>query len=283
MRRQPTHAVLWLLLCVCPSEHLIAQIAFTPRHPKTALGARAAVVQRVENVETKIVVELLAYSGRPNPQAEVEAALEPELVRRLNVLAPLGHTFRTSDVPGYRGARVLLTSSSFLQEVEVCSGAVRVHEPGGRIRDLVDADRAFERWLLTRLETRLATAHQPLVQEILRQLSGATHHVAGDENKMADTSNRSQSIVGTWTKTTTEPCADKYPATITFSTGTYRGTRGPGQGMVWWDAGIYRIEAPKTLVVGTATDELVTYQLDLRGDRFEVTDAEGCRVAYRRG
>ena len=52
-----------------------------------------------------------------------------------------------------------------------------------------------------------------------------------------------QSMVGTWTKTTAAACADKYPATITFSTGTYRGMRGPGQGMVWWDAGIYRLEA----------------------------------------
>ena len=69
---------------------------------------------------------------------------------------------------------------------------------------------------------------------------------------------------------------------VTFSGGTYRGTRGPGQGMVWWDAGIYRLEDTKTLVVGTATDELVTYQIALQVDRFEVTDSEGCLVTYRR-
>ena len=71
-------------------------------------------------------------------------------------------------------------------------------------------------------------------------------------------------------------------ATVTFSAGTYRGTRGPGQGMVWWDAGIYRLEDPRTLVVGTATDELVTYQIALQADRFEFTDSDGCLVTYRR-
>jgi len=90
-------------------------------------------------------------------------------------------------------------------------------------------------------------------------------------------------MVGTWTKVTTAACADKYPATVTFSAGTYRGTRGPGQGMVWWDAGIYRFEGTRTLVVGTATDELVSYQITLQAaDRFEFTDPEGCLVTYRR-
>ena len=89
-------------------------------------------------------------------------------------------------------------------------------------------------------------------------------------------------LIGTWHKITTLPCADKYPATITFSTGTYRGARGPGQGMVWWDAGIYRLEEPQRLVLSVATDELVTYEIAVRGDQLEVTDAEGCRFAYRR-
>ena len=91
-----------------------------------------------------------------------------------------------------------------------------------------------------------------------------------------------QSMVGTWTKATASACADKYPATVTFSTGTYRGTRGEGQGMVWWDAGIYRLEDSNTLVVGTATDELVTYHISLQTDRFEFTDSDDCLVTYRR-
>ena len=98
---------------------------------------------------------------------------------------------------------------------------------------------------------------------------------------VADAPEHSLSVAGMWTKATTAACADKYPATLTFSTGTYRGTRGPGQGMVSWDAGIYRLEG-KTLVVGTATDELVTYEIALQSDRFQFTDSEGCVVVYRR-
>ena len=99
---------------------------------------------------------------------------------------------------------------------------------------------------------------------------------------MASTHDQSRGMVGTWKKVTTDACADKYPETMTFSTGTYRGARGPKQGFVSWDAGIYRLEDAQTLVVGTATDELVNYRITLHADRFEFTDADGCRVTYRR-
>jgi hypothetical protein len=89
-------------------------------------------------------------------------------------------------------------------------------------------------------------------------------------------------LVGSWSKAESPPCAEKYPQTLTFATGTYRGRRGEGQGFVWWDAGIYRVEHPDRLVLGTATDELVTYGIRLEGDRLEVTDPDGCRFAYRR-
>src|SRR3954470_12553827 len=102
------------------------------------------------------------------------------------------------------------------------------------------------------------------------------------DETMANTPEQTPNVVGTWTKTTTAACADKYPVTMTFSAGTYRGARGPGQGMVWWDAGIYRFEDATRLVIGTATDELVTYQASLQGNQLVVTDAEGCRVTYRR-
>jgi hypothetical protein len=97
-----------------------------------------------------------------------------------------------------------------------------------------------------------------------------------------DEETQSTSLTGTWYKITMLPCADKYPAVITFSTSTYRGTRGHGQGMVWWDAGIYRLEEPRRLVLSVATDELVTYEIIVREDQFEVTDMEGCRFAYHR-
>jgi hypothetical protein len=91
-----------------------------------------------------------------------------------------------------------------------------------------------------------------------------------------------ESLVGTWTKATDEACADRYPATLTFATGTYRGVRAATQGFVSWDAGIYRLEGPDTLVMGTATDALESYRIAIEADRFDVTDAEGCRVSYRR-
>ena len=99
---------------------------------------------------------------------------------------------------------------------------------------------------------------------------------------MADTHAQASGLVGSWTRRTTEACADKCPATLTFSTGTYRGSRGQGQGMILWDAGIYRVEDSRTLVMGTASDELVTYSIALHDDAFEVTDSEGCRVLYAR-
>ena len=90
------------------------------------------------------------------------------------------------------------------------------------------------------------------------------------------------SLVGSWRKSASPPCADKYPDTVEFAEGTYRGTRGEGQGFVWWDAGVYRLEEPGQLVLGTATDELVSYSVRLGPDRLEVIDPEGCRFVYAR-
>jgi hypothetical protein len=99
---------------------------------------------------------------------------------------------------------------------------------------------------------------------------------------MADPQPETSKLVGTWVKVSTEPSADKYPAILQFAPGTYRGTRSPEQGMISWDAGIYRHETPSKLVISTATDELVNYSIALHEDEFEVTDSEGCRVKYRR-
>lgn len=98
---------------------------------------------------------------------------------------------------------------------------------------------------------------------------------------MADTHDAAR-LVGAWTKTTDAACADQYPATVAFAAGTYRGSRGPAQGMVTWDAGIYRLDDAQTLVVGTATDELVSYRITVDGDRFAFVDSSGCRVTYQR-
>jgi hypothetical protein len=88
-----------------------------------------------------------------------------------------------------------------------------------------------------------------------------------------------EGLVGRWRKVLAPDCADRYPATLVFSEGTYRGERGEGQGMIWWDAGIYSLEAGD-LSLSVATDELVRYRVERRGDRLEITDPDGCRFAY---
>jgi hypothetical protein len=89
-------------------------------------------------------------------------------------------------------------------------------------------------------------------------------------------------LTGSWRKRDAPGCADRYPDVLTFSTGTYRGTRGEGQGFIWWDAGIYRIEGDRRLVLSVATDELVGYEVRRVGDVLEVVDSEGCRFSYQR-
>ena len=89
-------------------------------------------------------------------------------------------------------------------------------------------------------------------------------------------------LVGSWRKVGSPQCAEKYPEVLTFSTGTYRGVRGPEQRFVSWDAGIYRLENPGQLVVSTATDELVTYQMHVEGDVLHIVDVDGCQFSYQR-
>ena len=89
-------------------------------------------------------------------------------------------------------------------------------------------------------------------------------------------------LTGEWCQLDDQPeCAAAYPRSLTFGTGTYRGTRGEGQGFVRWDAGTYRVVAGG-LRLSTATDELVTYGLEVSGDLLTVVDPAGCRLAYRR-
>jgi hypothetical protein len=90
------------------------------------------------------------------------------------------------------------------------------------------------------------------------------------------------SLVGAWAKSSESPCADRYPDSLTFAVGTYRGARGGTQGFVCWDAGSYRLEDGDTLVLTTATDELVRYRVVLTADELTVADPDGCVFAYRR-
>ena len=89
-------------------------------------------------------------------------------------------------------------------------------------------------------------------------------------------------LAGSWRKVDAPECAQKYPDVLTFSTGTYRGTRGAEQGFIWWDAGMYRLEDTRHLVLSVATDELVSYQMHLEGDVLQLVDPDGCRFSYQR-
>jgi outer membrane lipoprotein-sorting protein len=80
----------------------------------------------------------------------------------------------------------------------------------------------------------------------------------------------------------TDECAERYPAEVTFVAATYRGARGDDQGMIWWDAGTYRLADEQTLVLSTATDELVEYPVEVTPERFTFTDPDGCEVVYER-
>ena len=218
-------------------------------------------------------VELLVYSGRPNPHIVLDDAGQAELTRRLAALPVLDRAFEADDRLGYQGLRIAWPSSAAAREVHVSRGHVQVREGSERLRTLSDTRRDLERWLLAVLGTQLPASDRALVAAIVTELD--------ETHAMADTHDPAR-LVGTWTKTTTAACADVYPATVAFAPGTYRGTRGPAQGMVWWDAGIYRLDDAHTLVVGTATDELVSYRITVDADRFEVVDSSGCHVTYQR-
>ena len=89
-------------------------------------------------------------------------------------------------------------------------------------------------------------------------------------------------LQGQWRRLSTAECAQRYPLEITFVLATYRGARGPDQGMIWWDAGTYRLADDRTLILSTATDELVDYPIPLTSQRFRLTDSEGREVTYER-
>ena len=52
--------------------------------------------------------------------------------------------------------------------------------------------------------------------------------------------------------------------------------------MIWWDAGIYRVDDPTTLVLSTATDEMVTYAMRRRGKRLKIEVPDKGTVVYER-
>ena len=91
-----------------------------------------------------------------------------------------------------------------------------------------------------------------------------------------------ESVVGQWAKVRTSGCEQQYPDVIEFFEGTYLGKKGPGQGFLVWDAGIYKRLAPDRIRIQIATDELVAYQCSVSADLLTVLDPDGCCLEYRR-
>lgn len=91
-----------------------------------------------------------------------------------------------------------------------------------------------------------------------------------------------ESVVGRWAKIRATGCDQPYPDVIEFFEGTYLGSKGPGQGFLVWDAGIYKRLTPDRIRIQIATDELVTYQCSVSADLLTVVDPDGCCLEYRR-
>ena len=90
------------------------------------------------------------------------------------------------------------------------------------------------------------------------------------------------SLVGHWTKLPGDACAERYPADIEFREATYLAHKGPGQGFLVWDAGMWDETGPDRVRIGTATDELVEYRYELAGDELRFVDPDGCAFGYQR-
>lgn len=103
-----------------------------------------------------------------------------------------------------------------------------------------------------------------------------------DEHRTESEANEPAPLVGRWRRVDADIATDRYPVELDVSTGTFRGRRGQRQGMIWWDAGIYRFTDPTHLVLSTATDELVTYPVRLGVDRLEIDTPDAGPIVFER-
>jgi hypothetical protein len=110
----------------------------------------------------------------------------------------------------------------------------------------------------------------------LAVLSAAGHGLAG-EGTIA-----TKDLTGRWLKATTDACAELYPAELLLRPGgIYEAPGGPEVGAVWHSGG-WRLEGG-AFVIQMANDEMRPYRLETPADdELAITDAEDCRVVYRR-
>lgn len=89
-------------------------------------------------------------------------------------------------------------------------------------------------------------------------------------------------LLGRWRKISDSDALREYPAEISFAADTYRTAKAPGQTMIWWDAGIYRVQDAHTVVISTATDEMVEYAIRLDGSRLRIDIPQRGTITYER-
>jgi hypothetical protein len=91
-------------------------------------------------------------------------------------------------------------------------------------------------------------------------------------------------LSGSWRKMTEERCAEVYPDVLELNPdGTYRGTMDPSSPYhPVWDVGSYAPADADGVVISTANDAQIRYDVSQQGDTLTFTDARGCQVRYRR-
>ena len=91
------------------------------------------------------------------------------------------------------------------------------------------------------------------------------------------------SLVGTWEKRASPPCADRFPPILVIDEhGLYSGRPShPGTFMLW-DDGTMRLHGTQHLAISTATDAIITYEFVIEDDVVTFTSPEGCVFSYRR-
>lgn len=90
-----------------------------------------------------------------------------------------------------------------------------------------------------------------------------------------------KSLRGYWRKTSTQACADRYPAEIILRAyGVYLAPGGPETGAVW-HGGDWALRGADKIMIQSANDRHVTYRLvEATAQSITIEDAAGCRVTY---
>lgn len=89
-------------------------------------------------------------------------------------------------------------------------------------------------------------------------------------------------LQGRWRKTIESDDFAQYPHEIIFAEDTYRTAKSPDQSIIWWDAGIYRVKDVSTLMLSTATDEMVEYGMQVRGKQLMIDIPDRGTIHYER-